>query len=131
MIRLHVTSVMVDDQEKALKFYTSVLGFVKKTDVPAGGARWLTVVAPQGPQDVELLLEPLGFEPARTYQKALFDAGIPFTSFATDDIAKEHARLTAAGVVFRTPPARMGPATIAAFEDTCGNVIQLVEIHSS
>ncbi len=129
MIRLHVTSVMVDDQEKALKFYTSVLGFVKKTDVPAGGARWLTVVPPQGPEDVELLLEPLGFEPARTYQKALFDAGIPFTSFATDDIEKEHARLAALGVVFRTLPTSMGPATIAAFEDTCGNLIQLVEMH--
>ncbi len=131
MIRLHVTSVMVDDQDKALKFYTSVLGFVTKTDVPAGGARWLTVVPPQGPEDVELLLEPLGFEPARTYQKTLFDAGIPLTSLATDDVAKEHARLAALGVVFRTPPTSMGPATIAAFEDTCGNLIQLVEIRNT
>ena len=128
MIRLHVTSVLVDDQDKALTFYTNVLGFVKKTDVPAGGARWLTVVPPNGPADVELLLEPMGFGPARTYQRALFDAGIPLTSLATDDIAKEHARMTGLGVVFRTPPTEMGPVTIAMFEDTCGNLIQLVQL---
>lgn len=128
MIRLHVTSVMVDDQEKALKFYTNVLGFVKKNDVPMGDARWLTVVPANGPADVELLLEPLGFGPARTYQRALFDAGIPLTLLATDDIRKEHARMTGLGVAFRTPPTEMGPVTIAMFEDTCGNLIQLVQL---
>jgi catechol 2,3-dioxygenase-like lactoylglutathione lyase family enzyme len=128
MIRLHVTSVMVDDQEKALAFYTTVLGFVKKTDVPAGGARWLTVVPAVGPTDVELLLDPLGFEPARTYQKALYDAGIAATSFATDDLAREHARTSALGVAFRMPPTSMGPVTIATFDDTCGNLIQLVQL---
>ena len=128
MIRLHVTSVLVDDQEKALKFYTNVLGFVKKNDVPVGDARWLTVVPANGPADVELLLEPLGFGPARTYQRALFDAGIPLTLFATDDIRKEHARMTGLGVAFRTPPTEMGPVTIAMFEDTCGNLIQLVQL---
>lgn len=131
MIRLHVTSVMVDDQAKALDFYTRVLGFVKKTDIPAGEGRWLTVVPATGQAGVELLLEPMGFAPARTYQRALFDAGIPIMSFATDDIEKEHARMTALGVVFRTPPAKMGPVSIAVFEDTCGNLIQLAEIHKS
>lgn len=131
MIRLHVTSVMVDDQAKALDFYTRVLGFVKKTDIPAGEARWLTVVPATGPADVQLLLEPMGFAPARVYQQALFDAGIPLMSFATDDIEKEHARMTELGVVFRTPPAKTGPVSIAVFEDTCGNLIQLAEIHKS
>lgn len=130
MIRLHVTSVMVDDQEKALAFYTGVLGFVKKRDLPAGDGRWLTVVPASGPADVELLLEPMGFAPARAYQKALFDAGIPLTSFATDDIAKEHARLSALGVAFTMPPTSMGPVTIAMLDDTCGNLIQLVEMRS-
>lgn len=128
MIRLHVMSVMVEDQEKALAFYTTVLGFVKKKDVPAGGARWLTVVPAGGPADVELLLEPLGFEPARAYQKALYDAGIAAASFATDDIAREHARMSALGVAFRMPPASMGPVTLATFDDTCGNLVQLVQL---
>jgi hypothetical protein len=100
---------------------------VKKTDVPVGEARWLTVVSPQGPQHVELVLEPMGFAPARTYQKALFDAGIPLTAFGTEDIEREHRRLTELGVVFRTPPTVMGPVTVAMFEDTCGNLIQMVQ----
>ncbi len=128
-MRIHVTSVMVDHQNKALKFYTEVLGFTKKHDIPLGGDhRWLTVLSPDGPADVELLLEPMGFAPAKTYQKALFDAGIPLTSFAVDDIRKEHARLETLGVVFRTPPTEAGPVTIAVFEDTCGNLIQIVQL---
>ena len=126
-MKIILTSVMVDDQEKALKFYTEVLGFVKKNDIPVGEARWLTVVSPEGPDDVELLLEPMGFPPARTYQKALFEAGIPLTSFAVDDIQKEYERMKKLGVVFKTAPTQMGPVTIAVFEDTCGNLIQMAQ----
>jgi predicted enzyme related to lactoylglutathione lyase len=126
-MKIILTSVMVDDQEKALKFYTEVLGFVKKNDIPLGEDRWLTVVSPEGPDDVELLLEPMGFPPARTYQKALFEAGIPLTSFAIDDIQKEYERMKKLGVVFKTAPTKMGPVTIAVFEDTCGNLIQMAQ----
>src|SRR5215813_5145285 len=126
-MKIKLTSVLVDDQDKALKFYTEVLGFVKKHDIPMGEARWLTVVSPEGPGDVELLLEPMGFPPARTYQKALFEAGIPYTSFAVDDIQKEYERLEKLGVVFRTKPTKMGPVTVAVIEDTCGNLIQLTQ----
>ena len=126
-MKIILTSVMVDDQEKALKFYTEVLGFVKKNDIPVGEDRWLTVVSPEGPDDVELLLEPMGFPPARTYQKALFEAGIPLTSFAIDDIQKEYERMKKLGVVFKTAPTKMGPVTIAVFEDTCGNLIQMAQ----
>jgi len=127
-MKITVTGVMVADQEKALKFYTETLGFIKKVDVPAGEARWLTVVSPEAPDGVELLLEPLGFPPAKTYQKALFDAGIPATSFSVDDIQKEWERLKKLGVVFRTEPTNMGPVTIAVFEDTCGNLIQIAQL---
>ena len=126
-MKIVVTSVMVDDQEKALKFYTEVLGFVKKTDIPAGGARWLTVVSPEQPDGTELLLEPMGFAPAKTFQKALFDAGIPWNSFAVADIEATHERLKKLGVVFRGAPKKMGPVTIATFEDTCGNLIQIAQ----
>jgi predicted enzyme related to lactoylglutathione lyase len=126
-MKIILTSVMVDDQEKALKFYTEVLGFVKKNDIPLGEDRWLTVVSPEGPDDVELLLEPMGFPPAKTYQKALFEAGIPLTSFAVDDIHKEYERMKKLGVVFKTAPTKMGPVTIAVFEDTCGNLIQMAQ----
>ena len=126
-MKIVVTSVMVDDQEKALKFYTEVLGFVKKTDIPAGGARWLTVVSPEQPDGTELLLEPMGFAPAKTFQKALFDAGIPWTSFAVADIEATYERLKKLGVVFRGAPKKMGPVTIARFEDTCGNLIQIAQ----
>lgn len=126
-MKIKLTSVMVDDQDKALKFYTEVLGFVKKNDIPMGEARWLTVVSPEGPDDVELLLEPLGFPPARTYQKALFEAGIPSTSFAVEDIQKEYERMKKLGVAFKTTPTKMGPVTIAVFEDTCGNLIQMAQ----
>jgi predicted enzyme related to lactoylglutathione lyase len=126
-MKVKLTSVMVDDQDKALKFYTEILGFVKKNDIPMGEARWLTVVSPEGPDDVELLLEPMGFPPARTYQKALFEAGIPLTLFAVDDIQKEYERMKKLGVVFKTAPTQMGPVTIAVFEDTCGNLIQMAQ----
>jgi catechol 2,3-dioxygenase-like lactoylglutathione lyase family enzyme len=127
-VRIKLTSVFVSDQEKALQFYTKVLGFVKKTDIPIKGKdRWLTVVSSEGPDDVELLLEPMGFDPAKTYQKALFDAGIPLTSFGVDDIEKEHARLERLGARFKTKPTKMGPVTVAVLDDTCGNLIQIVQ----
>ena len=126
-MKINLTSVMVDDQDKALKFYTKVLGFVKKRDLPAGEGRWLTVVSPEGPEDIELLLEPMGFPPAKTYQKALLGAGIPATSFAVEDIQKEFERMKKLGVVFRMKPTKTGPVTVAVFEDTCGNLIQLYQ----
>lgn len=128
MISINVTSVLVDDQEKALKFYTEVLGFIKKTDVPLGEHRWLTVVSPKEQSGVELLLEPMAFEPARMYQKALKDAGIPWTSFAADDVQKEYERLKALGVVFSIEPTTAGPVMIAVLDDTCGNNIQLAQM---
>ncbi len=128
MIRIYATSVPVDDQAKALKFYTEVLGFIKKTDIPLGEHRWLTVVSPMERDGVELLLEPMAFAPARTYQKALKDAGIPWTSFAVDDVAKEHARLTRLGVQFSMEPKEMGSVMIAVLDDTCGNNIQLLQM---
>jgi catechol 2,3-dioxygenase-like lactoylglutathione lyase family enzyme len=126
-MKIIVTSVLVDDQSKALKFYTDILGFRVKHDIPMGDARWLTVVSPENTDGVELLLEPMAFGPAKTYQKALFDAGIPLTMFGVSDIAKEHERLKKAGVVFKSAPKQMGPVTIAVFEDTCGNLIQMVQ----
>ena len=127
-MKIKLTSVMVDDQEKALKFYTGILGFVKKTEVPLGAHKWLTVVSKEEQDGVELLLEPMGFEPAKVYQKALFDAGIPLTAFNVDDIDKEYERLLKAGVVFSMKPTQMGPAKLAVLDDTCGNNIQLVQI---
>jgi catechol 2,3-dioxygenase-like lactoylglutathione lyase family enzyme len=126
-MKITLTSVLVKDQSKALKFYTEVLGFVKKTDIPLGEASWLTVVSPEGHDDVELLLEPMGFPPARVYQSALYEAGIPAMTFAVDDINKEHARLEGLGVQFRSKPTEAGPAIIATFDDTCGNLIQIVQ----
>lgn len=125
-MKIKLTSVMVDDQDKALKFYTDVLGFVKKADIPMGEYKWLTVVSPES-DEIELLLEPMAFAPAKTYQKALFDEGIPLTAFAVDDIEKECKRLGKLGVVFKTKPTQMGPVTVAVFEDTCGNLIQMVQ----
>jgi predicted enzyme related to lactoylglutathione lyase len=127
-MKIKITSVMVDDQDKALKFYTEILGFVKKTEIPMGEHKWLTVVSPETPDEVELLLEPMGFAPARTFQKALFDAGIPLTAFNVDDIQKEYERLEKLGVVFSMKPTSMGPATLAVFDDTCGNNIQIVQV---
>lgn len=127
MIRIYVTSVTVEDQDKALDFYTQVLGFIKKKDIPLGEHKWLTVVSPAEQSGVELLLEPLGFEPARTYQQALKEAGIPCTSFQVDDIDSEYQRLCAAGVEFSMPPTEAGTVKIAVLDDTCGNFIQLMQ----
>ena len=124
-MKIQLTSVLVDDQEKALRFYTEVLGFVKKTDIPAGEFRWLTVISPEGAEGVELVLEPNAFQAAQDYQKAIFYQGIPATSFASSDIHKESQKLKDRGVVFRMEPTQAGPTTIAVFEDTCGNLIQL------
>lgn len=126
-MQIKFTSVMVQDQEHALDFYTRVLGFAKMADIPIGEYRWLTVTSPDGVTGVELVLEPIGFEPARVYQKALFDAGIPTTDFVTTDIAAEVERLKAEGVVFRNEPSDMGPIIGAIFEDTCGNLVQIVQ----
>ena len=126
---IKLTSILVDDQEKALKFYTEVLGFVEKMNIPAGGARWITVVSAEEPDGAEAALEPAGFPFAKTYQKALKDAGIPLTAFAVSDIEAEHARLVKTGVVFQSPPSKQGdfPAT-AILDDTCGNCIMLYQI---
>lgn len=126
-MRISISSVMVDDQEKALKFYTEKLGFVKKTDMPINEYRWLTVASPDGPDGVELVLEPTAFPPSREYQKALFTAGIPLTAFITDDIQSEYKRLKAKGVNFRSAPQTLGAVTSVLFEDTCGNLINLVQ----
>ena len=127
-MKIKLTSVMVDDQDKALKFYTGILGFVKKTEIPLGEHRWLTVVSKEEPDGVELLLEPMGFAPAKIYQKALYEAGIPLTAFHVDDIQKEFERLEKLGVKFSMKPTNMGPATLAVFDDTCGNNIQIVQV---
>jgi catechol 2,3-dioxygenase-like lactoylglutathione lyase family enzyme len=124
-MRINVASVLVDDQDKALAFYTDVLGFVKKTDIPLGDAKWLTVVSPDAPDGVELLLEPDGHPAARPFKAALVEDGIPFTSFAVDDVAAEFDRLSGLGVTFTQPPTPMGPVTTAVFDDTCGNLIQI------
>jgi predicted enzyme related to lactoylglutathione lyase len=126
-MKIFITSVFVDHQARALKFYTEVLGFVKKTDVPAGQYRWLTVVSPEGPADVELLLEPNVTPVAKTYQKALYDQGIPATMFKVEDCQKEYERLKKLGVKFAMPPTKMGPSTSAVFDDTCGNLISIAQ----
>jgi catechol 2,3-dioxygenase-like lactoylglutathione lyase family enzyme len=125
-IRLYVTSVFVDDQERALRFYTDVLGFELRKDVPIGnGDRWLTVGAP-GQHEVELLLEPASHPAVGPYRAGVIGDGIPLASFAVDDIHAEHRRLVDAGVTFTQPPIAMGPVSTAVFDDTCGNLIQLV-----
>jgi len=120
--------VIVEDQAEALRFYTEVLGFVKKHDIPMGEFRWLTVVSPEGHDDVELLLEPNANPASKDFQQAIFEQGIPLTSFAVDDIHAEHERLRSAGVTFRSEPTAAGPTTIAVFEDTCGNLIQMHQV---
>lgn len=125
MIRIALTSVFVDDQAKALAFYTEKLGFVTKTDVPAGEYRWLTVVSPADPDGVELLLEPDGHPAARPFRRALAADGIPFTQFAVDDVHAAVERLKALGVVFTQDAVDLGPVVTAVFDDTCGNLIQL------
>jgi catechol 2,3-dioxygenase-like lactoylglutathione lyase family enzyme len=124
-VRINLTSVLVDDQDKALRFYTEVLGFVAKNDVPMGEYRWLTVVSPEDPDGVELLLEPDAHPAARPFKQALVADGIPFTSFAVADVRAEFDRLTALGVTFTQEPTVMGPVTTAVLDDTCGNLIQI------
>jgi catechol 2,3-dioxygenase-like lactoylglutathione lyase family enzyme len=124
-MRINLASVYVDDQDKALHFYTQVLGFVKKTEVPVGEHRWLTVVSPEEPDGVELLLEPDGHPASKVYKAALVADGIPFTSFAVKDVEGEVARLKALGVTFTQEPLDMGPVTTAVLDDTCGNLIQI------
>ena len=126
-MRIYVTSVLVDDQDKALRFYTDVLGFTKKTDIPVGEWRWLTVVAPDQPEGPELLLEPDAHPAAGPFKAALVADGIPATSFAVEDVHAEFARLGGLGVRFTQEPADMGAVTTAVFDDTCGNLIQIAK----
>ena len=125
-MKINVASVLVDDQEKALGFYTETLGFVKKTDVPVGEARWLTVVSPEQPDGTELLLEPDGHPAAKPFKQALVDDGIPYTQFAVDDVNAEYDRLRALGVRFTQEPLELPTVTTAVLDDTCGNLIQIV-----
>jgi len=127
MIRAKLTSIMVNDQSRARRFYTDVLGFRIKHDIPMGGAAWLTLVAPDDAEGVELLLEPTGHPAAAPFQQALYKDGIPWTHLYTEDIAAEFERLKAKGVAFRGEPKTMGPTKFADFDDTCGNLIRLVE----
>ena len=126
-MRIDLTSVLVDDQEKALQFYTQKLGFRKMADVPVGEFRWLTVVSSESGDGMELLLEPMGIAEARAFQKALYDAGTPYTAFRTNNIDQEYQLLKGRGVTFRGEPQEMGPIKSVLFEDTCGNLINLVQ----
>lgn len=126
-MRIVVSSIFVEDQEQALSFYTNMLGFVKKADIPLEAARWLTVVAPDDRDGVELLLEPDSRPATRPFKRALVDDGIPFTSFAVLDVHAEYERLRGLGVKFTQPPVSMGPVTTAVLDDTCGNLIQLAQ----
>ncbi|HCA84674.1 MAG TPA: bleomycin resistance protein [Streptomyces sp.] len=125
-MKINLTSVFVDDQERALRFYADVLGFVKKHDVPMGEDRWLTVVSPEDPDGTELLLEPSGHPAVQPYKTALVQDGIPATSFAVDDVQAEFDRLRELGVRFTQEPLEMGPFTTAVLDDTCGNLIQIM-----
>ncbi|GAA1050370.1 VOC family protein [Arthrobacter russicus] len=125
-MRIHLSSVFVDDQDHALQFYTEILGFIKKTEVPLGKDRWLTVVSAEDPDGTELLLEPSGHPAVKPYRDALVKDGIPLASFAVPDVAAEFTRLRALGVRFTQEPLSMGPVTTAVFDDTCGNLIQIV-----
>lgn len=124
-MRITLTSVFVDDQEKALRFYTDVLGFVAKNDVPMGSHRWLTVVSAEQPDGVELVLEPDEHPAAQAYKNGLVADGIPYNSFTVADVQAEYERLTALGVRFTQPPTQMGPVTTAVLDDTCGNLLQI------
>ena len=126
-MKIVLTSILVDDQEKALQFYTNILGFQKKTDLPLGLHRWLTVVAGEDPNGVELVLEPDEHPAAKPFKRALVEDGIPFTSFGVEDVQAEYDRLRQAGVEFTQPPVAMGPVITAVFADTCGNLIQIAQ----
>jgi catechol 2,3-dioxygenase-like lactoylglutathione lyase family enzyme len=130
-MRINMTSVLVNDQAKALEFYTDVLGFVKKTDTPVGEYRWLTVVSPELPDGVELVLEPDAHRAVKPFKQALFSDGVPFTSFAVDDVAAEFERLRERGVKFTQGPLEAGGIVSAIFDDTCGNLIQIVSEKTS
>jgi len=130
-MRIYITSVFVDDQRKALAFYTEILGFQKKHDIPLGEAAWLTVVSSEAPDGTELLLEPDSHPAVRPYKQALIEDGIPAASFAVDDVQAEHARLSALGVRFTQPPIDMGTVVTAVFDDTCGNLIQIVQMKAA
>jgi catechol 2,3-dioxygenase-like lactoylglutathione lyase family enzyme len=125
-MRINLTSVFVDDQRAALAFYTDVLGFLKHRDIPLGSDSWLTVVSPEAPDGPELLLEPSSHPAVKPYRDALVKDGIPLAQFAVDDIERVYTRLTDKGVVFTQPPTDVGPAMVAVFDDTCGNLIQIV-----
>ncbi len=127
-MKIKLSCVFVDDQDKALKFYTEVLGFVKKRDVPVGEFKWVTVVSPEEPDSTQLVLEPSDNPATKAFKKAIFEQGIPLTAFAVEDIQKEYKRMQKLGVVFRMEPTRTGGATIAVFDDTCGNLIQLYQV---
>jgi catechol 2,3-dioxygenase-like lactoylglutathione lyase family enzyme len=124
-MRVNLTSVLVDEQDKALRFYTEVLGFTRKHDVPMGEFRWITVVSPEDPDGTEIVLEPDEHPAAKPFKEALVADGIPFTSFAVDDVGAEYERLRGLGVRFTQEPTDMGPVTTAVFDDTCGNLIQI------
>jgi predicted enzyme related to lactoylglutathione lyase len=126
-MHINLSSVMVNDQDSALKFYTEILGFTKKADLSVGEYRWLTVTSPDGPEGVELVLEPMAFPPAIEYQKALYQAGIPIIAFLSDDLHAEYQTLMQRGVIFRSEPQTLGAITSVQFEDTCGNLINLVQ----
>ena len=130
-MRINLASVLVDDQEKALRFYTDVLGFVKKTEFPVGEHRWLTVVSPEDPNGVELVLEPDEHPAVRPFKEGLVADGIPFTSFAVDDVQKEYERMTALGVRFTQEPTQMGEMTTAVFDDSCGNLIMIAAMQGA
>ena len=127
-MKIKLNSVYVADQDKALKFYTEVLGFVKKNEIPFGEYKWLTVVSPDEPDGTELVLEPSGNSAVKTFQEEIFKQGIPLTAFEVDDIQKEYERLKNLGVVFNMEPTKMGPVTLAKFDDTCGNLIQIYQV---
>lgn len=127
-MRINLASVLVDDQAKALRFYTEVLGFEKKTEIPLGEHRWLTVVSPDDPDGVELVLEPDEHPAAKPFKQALMADGIPFTSFSVSDVRAETERLRALGVIFTQEPLQMGPVTTAVLDDTCGNLIQIASV---
>ncbi|HEX2607482.1 MAG TPA: VOC family protein [Flavisolibacter sp.] len=127
-MQIKLVSVLVQDQDKALDFYTRILGFVKKTEIPMGAHKWLTVVAKEDPDGAEVVLEPMAFEPARVYQKALYEAGIPITAFQVDHLQQEYERLQALGVSFSMPPTPMGAVTLTVLDDTCGNHLQLYQL---
>ena len=130
IMKIRLTNVFVDDQQKALRFYTEVLGFAKKLDFPVGQARWLTVVSPEEPEGAQLLLEPNDNPAAKTFQEAVFKQGIPLASFAVEDVQGECKRLKGLGVAFSMEPTKTGSTTVAVFDDTCGNFIQIFQASS-